>query len=221
MCPRLAARVPPAQEPPENASNAHHQDSHRVPDKGLSLRRRWQRGRGPLRHHGHDRGEMRPTAPSSLALVEVVGQQRRPLGGRARRMAVGRISSWGWGRRGCGVITPSETLVVEALPQQHEVGNGVVDGEDEHRRQDALEDGAEDVEDIAQQPDDDELDREAVGRVSSEVFYYLGREDDNPGGNRYRAGQTSLKLVERQASCHTACVRGALGPRMLCVLKDS
>lgn len=121
---------------------------------------------------------MRPTTAPSLAFGEVIGQQRRPLCGRAiRRMAVNQ----GLRRRGRGIVPPSKALVVEALPQEDDVGDSVVDGEYEHCREDALEHGAEDVEDIAQQPGNDELDREAVGRFSSEVLYDLRGENYNPG----------------------------------------
>lgn len=56
-------------------------------------------------------------------------------------------------------VAQGETAVVETLTQQDDVGQGVVDGQDDHGGEDALEDGAKDVEDVAGQPDDDEDDR--------------------------------------------------------------
>ncbi len=88
---------------------------------------------------------MGPTTASPFPVGEVVGQQPGPLRRRVRRMAVIRRLR----RREGGVVLPCKALVVEALAQQDDVGDGVVYGEDEHRRQDALEDSAEDVEDVA------------------------------------------------------------------------
>ena len=42
--------------------------------------------------------------------------------------------------------------------------------------------GAEDVEDIAQQPDDDEEEGQASCGVAAEVFEDLRRKDDDPAG---------------------------------------
>lgn len=49
----------------------------------------------------------------------------------------------------------------------------------DHRGEDALEDGAEDVEDITEEPHDDELYRESFGAASLEVLEDLWREDDD------------------------------------------
>jgi len=43
-----------------------------------------------------------------------------------------------------------------------------------------LKDGAQDVEDIAEQPDDDEDEGEAIGRCATEVLDYLRGEDNDP-----------------------------------------
>lgn len=48
-----------------------------------------------------------------------------------------------------------------------------------HCRQNALHDGANDVEDITQQPYNDELDRESICAAALEVLYDLRREDDD------------------------------------------
>lgn len=42
-----------------------------------------------------------------------------------------------------------------------------------------MHDGADDVEDIAQQPHNDELDREGIGAAALKVLDNLRREDDN------------------------------------------
>jgi len=87
------------------------------------------------------------------------------------------------------LVAPGETAVVEALGQQDNVGYRVVDGQDDlrgpcqpagtsnggaratyHGGKDTLQDGAEDVKDIAQQPDDDELYGEAVGIALLELL---------------------------------------------------
>jgi hypothetical protein len=48
-----------------------------------------------------------------------------------------------------------------------------------HCRKNALEDGAEDVEDIAQEPDDDELGREPFCAAPPKIGDDLRREDDD------------------------------------------
>ena len=42
--------------------------------------------------------------------------------------------------------------------------------------------GAEDVEDIPKQPDDDEDEGERIGGGAPEIFDYLRGEDDDPAG---------------------------------------
>lgn len=49
-----------------------------------------------------------------------------------------------------------------------------------HGREHTLHDSTENVEDIAHQPYDDELEREAVCIAASEILEDLGRKDDNP-----------------------------------------
>jgi hypothetical protein len=46
-----------------------------------------------------------------------------------------------------------------------------------------LEDSAEDVEDVSDEPYYDELDREALGAAALEVLENLRREDDDPTRN--------------------------------------
>lgn len=48
-----------------------------------------------------------------------------------------------------------------------------------HSWQNTLQDGSKDVEDIAQQPDDDELDRESIGASALEVLDDLRRKDND------------------------------------------
>lgn len=82
-----------------------------------------------------------------------------------------------------------------------------------HRGQDALQDRAQDVEDIADQPDDDELDREPIGITLAELLYDLRREDDDCGAGirSAYAGEGSERMAEQQTpagyrdrSVHTA-----------------
>ena len=129
------------------------------------------------------------TAPAFAILEVVVLQQRSPLvcalsgPGRGRMRAIG----LGWLllllRRGFRVIPQREAPVVKALRQEHDIGDGVVDGEDDHCRQDILQNGAENVEDVAEEPDDNEVQRQAIGGAAAEVLDDLGGEDDDPGGD--------------------------------------
>jgi hypothetical protein len=52
-----------------------------------------------------------------------------------------------------------------------------------HRRQNALEDSTEDIEDIAGKPDDDELQGQSIGRAPSEILNNLGRKYNDPARN--------------------------------------
>ncbi len=87
------------------------------------------------------------------------------------------------GGRGRDLVLPREATVVEALEHEDDVGDGVIYGEDDHGGQNSLQDGAKDVEDIAEQPDDDKLDRKALGAAPAEVLDDLGGEDDDPARN--------------------------------------
>ena len=66
------------------------------------------------------------------------------------------------------------------MAQQDDICKGVVDGEDGHGGENALENGAEDVEDIAKEPDDDEQKGETICGGAAEVLDNLGGEDDDP-----------------------------------------
>lgn len=48
-----------------------------------------------------------------------------------------------------------------------------------HGRENSLHNRPEDVEDISQEPDDDELNRKSIGAASLEVLYDLWREHDD------------------------------------------
>lgn len=48
-----------------------------------------------------------------------------------------------------------------------------------HSGKNSLQDRSENVEDISQEPDDDELNRKSVGAASLKVLYDLRREYDN------------------------------------------
>jgi hypothetical protein len=56
------------------------------------------------------------------------------------------------------VVTQSEATVIEALSKEHNIGQSVVDGQNYHGWQDALENGTKNVKHIAGQPNDDEDD---------------------------------------------------------------
>lgn len=49
----------------------------------------------------------------------------------------------------------------------------------DHCREDALKDGSENIEDIAEEPYDDELNRESLGAAPLEVLEDLRGEDDD------------------------------------------
>lgn len=51
--------------------------------------------------------------------------------------------------------------VHQTLQEQQNVGQGVVDGEDDHGGDDLLEDGSEHIEDVSNEPDDDEGERQS------------------------------------------------------------
>lgn len=98
------------------------------------------------------------------------------------------------------MVSQGEAAIVEDLAQKHNVGESVVDGENDHGGQNALQDGAEDVEDISSEPDDDEDDRQSFGRAAAEVFNDLGRKHHHP--TRDGDGATDARQsfnVERDA----------------------
>lgn len=75
---------------------------------------------------------------------------------------------------------------MEALTQKHYIGNGVVDCQNGHGRNDSLQDCPNDIEDISESPNDDESEGEAICRRAAEVFYDLRDVDDDPGSYGYR-----------------------------------
>jgi hypothetical protein len=60
-------------------------------------------------------------------------------------------------------IPPGKASIIKALDQENDIGDRVVGGKNDHGRQNALKDGAEDVEDIPGQPNDDELEGQPIG----------------------------------------------------------
>lgn len=58
---------------------------------------------------------------------------------------------WSW-------IPKCETAIVEALGEKDDVGNGVVDGQDNHRREHLLCNSADDVGKVTEKPYYDEFD---------------------------------------------------------------
>lgn len=86
-------------------------------------------------------------------------------------------------RLASGGIAECEPTIVENLKDENDVGKGVVDSEDDHGGQDPLQDAADDVEDVARQPDDDEGDGEALGGRAAEVLDDLRGEYHDPAGD--------------------------------------
>ena len=198
---RVAVAVPrpaPADPPAEDAGRADEHDREEVEDDRLRGRGRRQvlgRGRVGGRRSGQERGRGR-----EVGAVDA-GQAVAERGGGACAVAVDVC----WGMVGIAVrvtvdsgeegfvlgrvvvddgfrgrVGEGEAAVVEALAEQDNVRERVVDCQNDHGREDALEHGSEDVEDIAREPDDDEEEGEAVGRTAAEVFDDLGREHYYP-----------------------------------------
>lgn len=118
-----------------------------------------------------------------MTISVAVGDQRRSLSGSGSGRPIfgpGVLDRW------LG-IAEAEAGIVEVLAQQDNVGQRVVYGQNEHCRQDMLKHGTEDVEDVAEQPDDDELDTQPFRRASAEVLNDLGTEDDDPTCDGYGA----------------------------------
>ena len=74
-------------------------------------------------------------------------------------------------------VVPGEAAVVETLAEEDDVRQQVVHGQNDHGRQDALKDAANDIEEVAQAPDDDELYGEGLGATAAEILEDLGGED--------------------------------------------
>lgn len=64
-----------------------------------------------------------------------------------------------------------------------------------------MHDGSQDVEHVAEEPDDDELDREAVCARAAEVFDDLGGEDDYPAGDGDGAADAGYGLDVEVEGC--------------------
>lgn len=72
----------------------------------------------------------------------------------------------------------------------------------DHCGKDALKDSTQDIEDIAEEPHDDELDRESFGTAPLEVLEDLRREDNDWKlglARRSRASQRSYENLPQQA----------------------
>lgn len=199
----LAGAVPGAQRPPRHARAHDHDHGHRVPRRRLEPGGRRGRGRGRLDdgHHGVHVDE--PVGPVGAAAF----QQAGPLVGRG---AVPVVLRWPpvpvmraellLGRGRDDLVLEGEAPVVEALPQQDHVRDGVVYGQYNHGGQDALEHGAQYVEDIAEEPDDDEVQGEAVGGAAAEVLDDLRAEDDDPASNGDGSGEVEPRLGLERAT---------------------
>lgn len=93
------------------------------------------------------------------------------------------------------MIYTSESELIHVEPQRVAIApRGEVEGM-YHGRQDALQDCAKNIEDIAGKPDNDELERESVGAGPAKVFEDLRREDDDPAGDGDGAGRMASGLV--------------------------
>ena len=79
-----------------------------------------------------------------------------------------------------GCIRQSKAPVVEALGEENDIGDSIVDGQDDHRGLNFLQDGSEDVEDIAEEPGDKEEQGEAIGRGAPEILDDLRAKYNNP-----------------------------------------
>lgn len=104
----------------------------------------------------------------SIRIRRAVGQ--RPALRKQRRLLTRlaffiRLSHWL-----LEVISQRETLVPEALEQQHNISERVVHSQDDHGGQYTLQHCADDVEKVAQKPYYDENDREAFCRASLPIF---------------------------------------------------
>lgn len=61
-----------------------------------------------------------------------------------------------------------------------------------HGGENSLQNGSEDIEDISQEPSNDELNRKGIGAAALEVLYDLRREDDHWRGVSWCALITTL-----------------------------
>lgn len=77
-------------------------------------------------------------------------------------------------------IAQSKTPVVKALGQKNDVGNSVIDGQNDHGGLDTLQDRSQNVEDIAEKPDDEKDKGEAIGRGPAEILNDLWGEYHDP-----------------------------------------
>ena len=97
-------------------------------------------------------------------------------------------------------VAKRESLVVEALGQQYYICQGVIYCKNDlcfssdefqtlrisvayHSWQHTLQDGAEDVEDVARKPYHDKHHRKTLRRAPTDVFEDLRRKDNNPACN--------------------------------------
>lgn len=66
-------------------------------------------------------------------------------------------------------LVPGLVLVIEALPKEYDICEGIIDCENYHCGQHALEDGPKDIEDISSEPDDEKGERESFCRTTAEL----------------------------------------------------
>jgi hypothetical protein len=143
----------------------------------------------------HCRREAGPVRTASAMMVWSVEERSVFVcmgRGRGCRGSVAVCLGRGWSR----LVAPRKSAVVEQLAEQYNVGNGVVYRKDYleadksasrqrsreqwrpayHCGENSLQYGAEDIEDISQQPHDDELNGEGIGATPLEVLYDLRRK---------------------------------------------
>lgn len=88
--------------------------------------------------------------------------------------------------------TRPAATIPQRLRKQDDIGEGVIDSEHEHGRQDMLQDAAKDIEDVAAQPSDHEDQRQPISRAPAHILHDLRREHDHPardGDAAHDAGQ--------------------------------
>jgi len=89
-------------------------------------------------------------------------------------------------------------IVVDALGNEDQVGKAEVDGEGGDGGDEAGPEGAGKVRDVANEPDGEEGERDAVGRGLLVVFDKLGHQQEDPRGQRDGAEDARQSLMEGQ-----------------------
>lgn len=110
-----------SKEPPKNTSRAYHEDNGRVPENGLQRSRGWARfawGFGNMRNGWREAGPVCTMTALAVMALRTRLEEGSSFGG---------TGVWLW--CGCRLVTPCESTVVEALDQQYNVCQSVVNGQ--------------------------------------------------------------------------------------------